>query len=97
MRQVRQARADLFDGMYDGTSGHGTPSLSVVRCPRCRHTIGNVTGSGWRQSRCHTCGSSLWLRQVDRSGRRVPQVRLLNPDYSDDDPIGRRFALLEIE
>ena len=97
MRQVRKARVDLYAGLYDGTSGHGTPSGALVRCPRCRHTVGNVTGSGWRQTTCDTCGSSLWMRQVDRCGRRFPQVRLLNPDYSDDDPTGKRFSLLEIE
>ncbi len=96
-RQVRRARIEIFAGMYDESSGFGVPSMVLVHCPRCRRTVGNVTGTGWRQTTCDSCGSSLWLRQVDRGGRRFPQVRLLNPDYSDDDPIGKRFSLLEIE
>jgi hypothetical protein len=83
--------------MYDGSTGHGVPGPTFVICPRCRRTVGNVTGAGWRQSRCDTCGSSLWLRQVERGGMRRPEVRLLNPDYNDDDPAGRRFAQLEID
>jgi hypothetical protein len=37
-----------------------------------------------------------------RHGRRAAaaspaRVRLLNPAYADEDPVGRRFALLEID
>jgi ribosomal protein S27E len=96
-KEVREVRARLFAGLYDASTGHGRPSTAVVRCPRCRRNTGNVTGAGWRRSTCDTCGSTLMLRTVDRGGRRFAQVRLLNPDYTDDDATGRRFALLEIE
>ncbi len=96
-KEIREVRARLFAGLYDGTTGYGRPSTVVVRCPRCRRNTGNVTGACWRRSTCDTCGASLILRTVDRSGERFAQVRLLNPDYTDDDATGRRFALLEIE
>jgi len=96
-KEVGEVRARLFEGLYDGSSGTGRPSTAVVRCPNCRRNTGNVTGAGWRRSTCDTCGSSLMLRIVDRGGERFTQVRLLNPDYTDDDATGRRFALLEIE
>ena len=95
--ELHEVRARLFAGLYDGTTGAGRPSTVVVRCPRCRRNTGNVTGAGWRRSTCDTCGSTLMIRTVDRAGARFAQVRLLNPDYSDDDATGRRFALLEIE
>lgn len=100
-QKVQDARSRLFLGLYDGSTGNGAPGASpiasIVRCPRCRRTVGNVTGAGWRQAACDTCGASLALRQVDRNGRLFPQVRLLNPDSTDDDATMRRFALLEIE
>jgi hypothetical protein len=96
-QNVHEARSKLFMGLYDGSTGHGAPSASIVRCPRCRKSVGNVTGAGWRQSVCDTCGGSLALRQLDRGGRRFPQVQLLNPDSTDEDATCRRFALLEIE
>jgi hypothetical protein len=96
-KKVQDARSKLFIGLYDGSTGNGSPSASVVRCPSCRRTVGNVTGSGWRQAVCDTCGSSLALRQLDRNGKRFAQVQLLNPDSTDDDATSRRFALLEIE
>jgi hypothetical protein len=100
-RKVQEARSRLFMGLYDASTGNGTPGASVVRCPRCRRTVGNVSGAGWRQAVCDTCGGSLALRQLDRNGNLYHQVRLLNPDSpesrDEDDATTRRFALLEIE
>jgi hypothetical protein len=53
-RRIRAARAALYAGLYDGSTGETGP-----------RTVGNVT--------------------------------LLNPAYDDDDPAGRRFALIEID
>jgi len=57
--KVQEARSKLFMGMYDASTGFGSPGASVVRCPRCKRTVGNVTGAGWRQATCDTCGGSL--------------------------------------
>jgi hypothetical protein len=96
-RQVRVARAGLFAGLFDGTSGLLWPGVSIVRCPRCRRTVGTVTAASWRYASRDICGACLAPGWLDRDGAHLPHVRLLNPDYTDDNATGRRFSLLEIE
>jgi hypothetical protein len=95
--EVLEARAELFWGLYDSSSGTSTPPSVVVRCPRCRRTVGSPASPGWRRATCDHCGASLSLRPLDRNVLRVRGVRFLNPDCTDDDAAARRFANLEIE
>jgi hypothetical protein len=99
-RQIRRARLEIFAGLYDGSSGHAGSSGPVVRCPRCRRTVGHGTGSGWRQAECDTCGAGVSMRLTDPSGGRCRRVKLLSPERAeqpDDDRETRRFALLEVD
>ena len=95
--EVLAARAELFWGLYDNSSGASTPSAAVVRCPRCGRSVGSLRKPGWRQSSCDVCGGSLSLRPLERGPRRPSGVRFLNPDCAEDDAVARRFANLEIE
>lgn len=88
--QLQQARAAVYAGQYDTTSHRNLPTAVRGHCALCRRSFSHA-----RQAACPSCGSLLWMSHLE--SRRDSRVQLLNPDYAEDDAIGRRFSLLEID